>query len=265
MEANMFSDLLHLPRGIAKSISLAIWDIGESGKIVCGIFIWNIGRKCQVLIDFVANIRVFATDVVGTRDLQHWLVGLGVWFSLWVREVPGSNPGRAQHFLHEMPMPRNDICITNSKGSNIIWHVELYSLLVPINYKNKYVFMSSNISFNHLLWHCGVVRDTLTALSANQHYHCTDRYVDAKILSIVWPERYHYGLKKPTPVEIKLWILKVSTARWSRGMILASGARGPGFNSRTSPPRFDQNHRHVKANDTVPSLVVQHTPRSMFL
>ena len=24
-----------------------------------------------------------------------WLVGLGVWFSLWVREVPGSNPGRA--------------------------------------------------------------------------------------------------------------------------------------------------------------------------
>ena len=28
-----------------------------------------------------------------------WLVGLGVWFSLWVREVPGSNPGRALLFL----------------------------------------------------------------------------------------------------------------------------------------------------------------------
>ena len=27
-----------------------------------------------------------------------WLNGLGVWFSLWVREVPGSNPGWA-HFL----------------------------------------------------------------------------------------------------------------------------------------------------------------------
>ena len=27
----------------------------------------------------------------------------------------------------------------------------------------------------------------------------------------------------------------LSMARWSRGMIRASGARGPGFNSRTSP------------------------------
>ena len=34
---------------------------------------------------------------------QHWfqqrLFGLGVWFSLRVREVPGSNPGRAQCFF----------------------------------------------------------------------------------------------------------------------------------------------------------------------
>ena len=33
-----------------------------------------------------------------TNLLHSWLVGLGVWFSLWVREVPGSNPGRAQSF-----------------------------------------------------------------------------------------------------------------------------------------------------------------------
>ena len=29
------------------------------------------------------------------QDYVSWLVGLGVWFSLRVREVPGSNPGRA--------------------------------------------------------------------------------------------------------------------------------------------------------------------------
>ena len=28
-----------------------------------------------------------------------WLDGLGVWFSLRVREVPGSIPGQAQHIL----------------------------------------------------------------------------------------------------------------------------------------------------------------------
>ena len=31
--------------------------------------------------------------------MSKWLVGLGVWFSLWVREVPGSNPGRALEFF----------------------------------------------------------------------------------------------------------------------------------------------------------------------
>ena len=30
-------------------------------------------------------------------------------------------------------------------------------------------------------------------------------------------------------------VASTKVARWSRGMIRASGARGPGFNSRTSP------------------------------
>ena len=38
--------------------------------------------------------------------LSCWLVGLGVWFSLRVREVPGSNPGRAHYFL----------------GTEMFWH-----------------------------------------------------------------------------------------------------------------------------------------------
>ena len=32
------------------------------------------------------------------REMHIWSVGLGVWFSLRVREVPGSNPGQTQFF-----------------------------------------------------------------------------------------------------------------------------------------------------------------------
>ena len=35
------------------------------------------------------------------NNFYQWLVGLGVWFSLRVREVPGSNPGRALYFYFD--------------------------------------------------------------------------------------------------------------------------------------------------------------------
>ena len=35
-----------------------------------------------------------------------------------------------------------------------------------------------------------------------------------------------------------VWVMQEEVARWSRGMIRASGARGPGFKSRTSPQSF---------------------------
>ena len=47
-----------------------------------------------------------------------WPVGLGVWFSLWVREVPGSNPGLAQrtdwNFLHLPPYMNMQIKTTTN-------------------------------------------------------------------------------------------------------------------------------------------------------
>ena len=44
----------------------------------------------------IASLGVtFLTHTECHQGETRWLVGLGVWFSLRVREVPGSNPGRA--------------------------------------------------------------------------------------------------------------------------------------------------------------------------
>ena len=53
--------------------------------------------------------------------LGAWLVGLGVWFSLRVREVPGSNPGRA----HQLFTPSQAVL---PKGKRERW---LWSLSSP--------------------------------------------------------------------------------------------------------------------------------------
>ena len=51
-----------------------------------------------------------------------------------------------------------------------------------------------------------------------------------------------------TGITLHKWVLKQRTARgtlaaWSSGMILASGVRGPGFNSRSSPFRSSRKPR----------------------
>ena len=69
-------------------------------------------RSTAQYCDGVQLARDVATDCAGTvsrhearhgrsQDTCHQqrLSGLGVWFSLWVREVPGSNPSWAHTFL----------------------------------------------------------------------------------------------------------------------------------------------------------------------
>ena len=52
----------------------------------------------------------------------------------------------------------------------------------------------------------------------------------------------------------------MSVARWSRGMICASGARGPGFKSRTSPFLHSASSFLVKARYTQ-SKCLSHSPK----
>ena len=52
----------------------------------------------SLLCTIINTVYIFANKSIMLKRKTYWLVGLGVWFSLWVREVPGSNPGRALRF-----------------------------------------------------------------------------------------------------------------------------------------------------------------------
>ena len=73
----------------AEHIGLAVQRLNHSATSSSIYSMWNQESKKEFLM---ARISLFSF-------LIQWLVGLGVWFSLWVREVPGSNPGRAQYFF----------------------------------------------------------------------------------------------------------------------------------------------------------------------
>ena len=70
-----------------------------------------------------------------------WLNGLGVWFSLWVREVPGSNPGWALKFLPAFcfrPVPK----AKSYRGHTDLNHgpIGLQPIALPLSYIPKPVW-----------------------------------------------------------------------------------------------------------------------------
>ena len=56
----------------------------------------------------------------GAEDSGFRLVGLGVWFSLRVREVPGSNPGRALHYLFQTRLSKASTKATTIKHTQVL-------------------------------------------------------------------------------------------------------------------------------------------------
>ena len=101
--------------------------------------------------------------------IGRWLVGLGVWFSLWVREVPGSNPGRAHHFWlwnFSIKLSLGDIChklIAEMQETLIssfrVFLLHLFILSVISKYFWTWKWSDCVLSTGHKNVHIGLVRD----------------------------------------------------------------------------------------------------------
>ena len=89
----LFTSRLVLSENSYGSTSKPTWKHAWSWvrKGHCNCWWWHTKLSLKVTYSICCSVESWKT-------LLSWLVGLGVWFSLWVREVPGSNPGRALIF-----------------------------------------------------------------------------------------------------------------------------------------------------------------------
>ena len=67
----------------------------------------------QTCTDRPVSTRIYIIQILQETPIWYlWLVGLVVWFSLRVREVPGSTPGRAQQiFFQKYLLYQKFICM----------------------------------------------------------------------------------------------------------------------------------------------------------
>ena len=98
-----------IPDNFCKIISCLQWGLNSWPLVyktnALPLSYRGIGGSLRKIVTLSGEIWPWPHVVLPPRfccSLHQWLNGLGVWFSLWVREVPGSNPGWAQLFFHHL-------------------------------------------------------------------------------------------------------------------------------------------------------------------
>jgi hypothetical protein len=84
-----------------------------------------------------------------------WLVGLGVWFSLRVREVPGSNPGRALLFRQKknaLGSASNVPCLVSCCHKSLQYHRSTNKYSVMKYYRYMYNLQQSTDNNSRDKW-----------------------------------------------------------------------------------------------------------------
>ena len=154
-----------------------------------------------------------------------WLSGLGVWFSLWVREVPGSNPGWALIFC--------------SPGKNITFrgHTDLNHGpigLQPIALPLSYIPYSYGLDSLWILLWCSNYQKSLTMVYVQQFAPQNDF---GKGQNMPWPG-FEPGLLRPQR--------RVLTTRRSRQLTLGCPHRAFDW-QKSAPPQRPRNWLTVSA------------------